>query len=61
MAEGDEKDPLKEIHIPVKKQGWFGTVYNNPPSWTDWFKPGAGPFLKMKCLERNQAGIPNEV
>lgn len=60
MAEGDEKDPLKEIHAPVKKSGWFGTVYNNPPSWTDWFKPGVLPFLKMKCVETNQAGIPNE-
>ncbi|XP_052062643.1 N-acyl-phosphatidylethanolamine-hydrolyzing phospholipase D-like [Mytilus californianus] len=60
MAEGEERDSLREIHVPVKKTGLFGSVYyNNPPSWKEWYKPGALPFLKMKCLEKNEAGIPS--
>lgn len=60
-AQIDEGDPFK-VNSPVKEKGWYGSaLYNNPPSWTDWYLPGALPFLKMKCLEKNEAGIPDEV
>ncbi|CAG2244715.1 NAPEPLD [Mytilus edulis] len=56
-----ESDPFKK-NAPIRKKGLFGygVSYNNPASWTDWYKPGAYSFLKMKLTEKNEAGIPNE-
>ena len=57
----EENDPMYEVQ-PVIETGFFGAkYYNNPKSWTEWNRPGALPFLKMKCTERNQANIPSEV
>lgn len=57
MAESEEKE-----NAPIRKKGLlWGVSYNNPASWTGWYKPGAYTFLKMKWSEKNEAGIPDEV
>ena len=53
----DESLPLQECQ-PIISQGYFRTKYDNPSTWVDWHRPGALAFLKMKCSETNEAGIP---
>ena len=56
----DESLPLQECQ-PIMSQGYFRTKYDNPSTWVDWHRPGALAFLKMKCSETNEAGIPYNV